>query len=907
MVNFEDLNITQLRKIVRGYKLHYSIPRFTKLSREELIVEMKKHLKIENDIIKSIQTQFQQEVPKKAVRKTRQPRKPRKPRQPRQPKKIEYEADSDNKDLFIYLSEDELKELSKRSSLKDDDLDDDSIVFGNLKAKQKIQLQDIKKEYKIDFYQYSKIKNNGEIYAPCIFFFREIEYKRNGRHNINIINSKDVYQGTVDMIRNMVGPDDLVGFKQMDINDDYMDYINTGKLTEDNVKNVYMITILFHLKVHISDVVKLSSSSGLVDFKTPDNDELDNIGFYLLNQMGKDNQKIFICHNSAFDELDINNELNNKLKSLGNLLRYNNLSEIWGRGTFNIANVVGRYDLDMYNITKEDNKIVLRSIACVNIKKGGEELYIEFLSGSKYTFRIFEYINNIINNKRGIDTYNSINWKKIKYLALSALASFNTLYFYQKQNMDISKEENDEIIKYIHNTFESFYKGEHYDEQLKALQDSLLDPINSKEIEDTFNTLSGDLPHLYLFFKLRDTKKIKKKIEKDINSKLIPFNIIKDLRIVVKQLTEDSDDESESISGSGRNGYAIHAVLVDKSIPFEEAFKQAQNIIKKKKFFHRESKNQHRFRNIPKQKFEPRSFKSKKVNENLTLVFGKLKPEHSHLEGAGIFDWIKSKTSGAISAVKNYFKPRLDGYNNISKKTLEQYGNMPIKQLFILRTPISGGLNKVINFVSLGKWDELKKKYAFDSLFHLSLVALLENGKNIIIEKNDVVNISPEYKMYPTSETVDIPIGNDLTINKILDTARTKIGDNTFFSYDAFKNNCQFFIRYLLEGQNLYSEQAKNFLFQDLENIYNELPSYVPKVMKGATTMGAIVDKILGRGRHQIVMNPDAFIKEHQKLITLLRQFDIPKLTVEANEQAKELKAETGVDLTGGKKKKIYK
>ena len=375
-----------------------------------------------------------------------------------------------------------------------------------------------------------------------------------------------------------------------------------------------------------------------------------------------------------------------------------------------------------------------------------------------------------------------------------------------------------------------------------------------------------------------------------------------------KEMKESKKKEKELEGGA--KGFALHAVLVDKSIPFEEAFKQAQEIIKKKKFFYRESKNQYRFRNIPKQKFEPRSFKSKKVNENLTLVFGKLKPEHSHLEGAGIFDWIKSKASGAVSAVKNYFKPRLDGYNNISKKTIEQYGNMPIKQLFILRTPISGGLNKVINFVSLGKWDELKKKYAFDSLFHLSLVALLENGKNIIIEKNDVVNISPEYKMYPTSETVDIPIGNDLTINKILDTARTKVGDNTFFSYDAFNKgqatNCQGFLKILLENQGLYSEQAKNFLFQDLENIYNELPSYVPKIMKGATTLGAITNKILGKGKDKIIMNPDNFIKEHQKLITLLRQFDIPKLTVEANEQAKELKKETGVDLTGGKKKKIY-
>lgn len=370
-----------------------------------------------------------------------------------------------------------------------------------------------------------------------------------------------------------------------------------------------------------------------------------------------------------------------------------------------------------------------------------------------------------------------------------------------------------------------------------------------------------------------------------------------------------------SLSGSGKkifnkkpksDGYALHAVLVKKSLPFEEAFKEAQHIIKKKKFFHRETKNEYRFRNLPKQKFESKSFKSKKVNDKITLVFGKLKPEHMHLEGSGLFDWIKQKASSAVNAVSNYFKPRED-YNNLSKKTIADYGNVPIKQLYIMRAPVQSMLNNIINFVSLGKWNELKQKYNFDKLFHLSLVARLENGKSIIMEKNEVLNITPEFKNEKDAETLDIPFNGQLTINQILDTARKNVGDQTFFLYDAFKNNCQYFIKYLLEGQNLYSEQAKNFLFQDLQQIYEGLPSYVPKVMKGATTMGAIVNKILGKGKDKIIMNPEDFIKEHKHLIHLLRQTNEPKLLAEANDQAKELKQQTGVNLLGkGKKKKIY-
>jgi len=459
---------------------------------------------------------------------------------------------------------------------------------------------------------------------------------------------------------------------------------------------------------------------------------------------------------------------------------------------------------------------------------------------------------------------------------------------YYEENRYVKKGDD---IKNTKSVLESLYK--HYefrkDKEIKDLID-----YNEKLLKELESKKKKVLPK-------KKEKKEKKgnKEEKEVD----PQEAIKKLQEMIGKKEEDIKFWNKKLKGSGMEefeggakGYALHAVLINKDLGFEEAFKEAQHIIKKKKFFHRETKNQYRFRNIPKQKFEPKTFRSKKINENITLVVGKLKPEHSHLEGAGLFDWIKEKASGAVSAVKNYFKPRED-YNNLSTKTINDYGNVPIKQLYIMRAPIQSMLNNIINFVSLGKWNELKQKYDFDKLFHLSLVARLENGKNIIMEKNEVVNISPEFKNEKDSETLDIPFNGNLTINQILNTARKNIGDSKFFLYDAFTNNCQFFIKYLLEGQGLYNQNTKDFLFQDLEEIYKGLPSYVPKVMKGATTMGAIVNKILGKGKDKIIMNPEDFIKEHKKLISLLRQFDDPKLLAEANEQAQELKKETGVDL----------
>ena len=71
--------------------------------------------------------------------------------------------------------------------------------------------------------------------------------------------------------------------------------------------------------------------------------------------------------------------------------------------------------------------------------------------------------------------------------------------------------------------------------------------------------------------------------------------------------------------------YDLHAVIIDKSVPKLKAQKMAQEFIKDKdKTFIRETSDSYRFRNIPKTKFHRDSFRSKVVNSNITLVYGKL-------------------------------------------------------------------------------------------------------------------------------------------------------------------------------------------------------------------------------------------------------------------------------------------
>lgn len=290
--------------------------------------------------------------------------------------------------------------------------------------------------------------------------------------------------------------------------------------------------------------------------------------------------------------------------------------------------------------------------------------------------------------------------------------------------------------------------------------------------------------------------------------------------------------------------WALHAVIVKKPYDIEKAKEEVKDILKdENKKYYRETAKSYRFRNIPKTKFIKKCFRTKKLNPNISLVFGKLKEEYNHLEGAGLKDIIFKP----IKAVKEFFKPRM-GYNNTTTKNLKLYGDLPIKSLQIVRTPIMSAIDKALNIVSFGKWSSLKKEYSFDKLFHLALIANVGN-KNLVIEKNEVINVNTSYKFSKDTEVMDVNLQNkNFTANEMLNKTLERIGKEKFYLYDGFNYNCQVFVRDLLETEGLYSQREKDFLFQDLEEIAKKMPYLSKKIMRLTTDLGASVNKLTGQG-----------------------------------------------------------
>jgi hypothetical protein len=171
---------------------------------------------------------------------------------------------------------------------------------------------------------------------------------------------------------------------------------------------------------------------------------------------------------------------------------------------------------------------------------------------------------------------------------------------------------------------------------------------------------------------------------------------------------------------------------------------------------------------------------------------------------------------------------------------LTKYKDAKISNFVIRKNPIQSGVEKVLNFVSQGKYNEIKQDYAYDTMYHLRLDFEID-GRIYMTEKTANIQFrngmtTEEDEVYKISSDKSIPL---LTA---VENTYKKMGSN-FFSYDAFTNNCQNYIMNFLSSNGLLTGDAKNFIYQPVDDMVKKLPSYVKKFASGITKVGSVVDK----------------------------------------------------------------
>ena len=178
-----------------------------------------------------------------------------------------------------------------------------------------------------------------------------------------------------------------------------------------------------------------------------------------------------------------------------------------------------------------------------------------------------------------------------------------------------------------------------------------------------------------------------------------------------------------------------------------------------------------------------------------------------------------------------------ENYMSNPQKILDNLGNRKIISVQLKRTPMFALAKNIVNkFASK----------SFDNLYHLAMICNL-GDRNVVVEKVAYVNISLNYQSNSRTEVFNVqPAHKTFTLLDLLNETRKRMGDYKYFSYNAFTNNCQDFIKELLITINRFTLDASNWLYQNVLEVKNEIPSIVRGITNAITNIGNIQAQLTG-------------------------------------------------------------
>lgn len=166
------------------------------------------------------------------------------------------------------------------------------------------------------------------------------------------------------------------------------------------------------------------------------------------------------------------------------------------------------------------------------------------------------------------------------------------------------------------------------------------------------------------------------------------------------------------------------------------------------------------------------------------------------------------------------------------RKALKEYGDKYITKLEVCRMPVKGYVKLITNIVTLGA---LSSQNYYDDFFHLYLIVYLDDGNVLYLEKNHVPTIK-KWHADKCGITIDVP--QQITLNDFINNAVNEVGDSIYV-YDPIDNNCQVFQKNLLESNNLLTPELRDYIYQDVVEVFKNTPKISKNILKKIIDLAA--------------------------------------------------------------------
>lgn len=178
---------------------------------------------------------------------------------------------------------------------------------------------------------------------------------------------------------------------------------------------------------------------------------------------------------------------------------------------------------------------------------------------------------------------------------------------------------------------------------------------------------------------------------------------------------------------------------------------------------------------------------------------------------------------------------------------LKKYGNIPITKIELKRTPIEKAIGWLMNILSKGSFEENRKQYFYDNYFHLQIVCYLQTGEQIVMEKNQNINIDVYKGDAKNTETMPVSnySSNNLTMNDLMNNAVQKVSYDRLYRYNPYTANCQMWVGDILQSSNLDTPELRKWYLQNIATLVQKMPSTSKFISELSTDIGGYMDKML--------------------------------------------------------------
>lgn len=161
-----------------------------------------------------------------------------------------------------------------------------------------------------------------------------------------------------------------------------------------------------------------------------------------------------------------------------------------------------------------------------------------------------------------------------------------------------------------------------------------------------------------------------------------------------------------------------------------------------------------------------------------------------------------------------------DQFNQSSLNVLEQYGNMPIKNIYLVKKEVQYPMLLLLDVITLFQHHTYIRTHNLERSssypYHMYIIVEIElpnkKRKFIMIEKNSCVHISTCVYLHDKQHMIKLKKHRkDITLSIILNDIQNTVGKDAFFNWHIYKNNCQTFTKHILDCLHIKHSTYKAF------------------------------------------------------------------------------------------------